>query len=83
VIFADYYTVAAVDARAPILYRLEFLELIKLSDILKTLIYELPGTLTVRPDFAPFFARAATGTIEQSLSAPGNRTYPAKIVQHT
>ena len=54
VVFADNNTRAAAEAGAPCL-GLDLLQPVELADIFKPLIDKLPGTGTVRPDFAAVF----------------------------
>lgn len=53
-VFADNRPVPAGLAAVPVLRRLDLVETIKLTDVLKAFVNELPGALTLGIDFAPF-----------------------------
>ena len=54
-----------------------------MSYALEPLIDELPGTGTVRADFAAVFARTATGPIQHMLGTPRHRANAAVFMQDT
>jgi hypothetical protein len=55
VILTDNDTTATIETGAPVLWRLNIFEPVKLSDSLEPLVYELPGAWPVRTDFAAIF----------------------------
>ena len=82
-IFTDDYAGATIKTQTPILEWFNLFEPVELSYTLKPLIYELPCTWKVRPNFAMIFARATARPIQHVLGTSCNRANATILMQHT